>query len=230
MGNSWPNSSSWSALRSGVVSAGDRRLGLEAVSCGELVLPTGRLVVCDPFAAMRKLGNAEVRVPAGRFPVVVTLADVSAEQDGSHIREAYASLVLRDEPEARREFLVPLAPGQSLPSLEPEEFQGFVVDAGTACFVDAASLEFGMPEEADWYEQLFDSGEPESWFSRMDDPGHIRPDVANISLPLAKHGENLVLFHSGWGDGVYPVIGGYNAEGVLVAVHIDFMVIPEPGG
>jgi len=34
-----------------------------------------------------------------------------------------------------------------------------------------------------------------------------------------------VLAHSGWGDGGYPVISGYDAAGVLVAVHIDLYVV-----
>jgi hypothetical protein len=174
---------------------------------------------------MRHTGNPEVAVPNGRFPVVVTLADVSHEQDGSHIREAYASLVLREGPEAYRKPLVPLAPGERAPVLAAEEYHGFGVDAGTACFVDAVSLQSAMPPEADWQE-LFDDGTPSCWFSRMDDPAHIRDGIANISLPLAANGENLILFHSGWGDGIYPVIAGYSAQDQLLAVHVDFLVVP----
>lgn len=52
--------------------------------------------------------------------------------------------------------------------------------------------------------------------------------VANIRLPLARDGANIVVFRSGWGDGHYPTIGGYDAGGALVAVHLDFFVAPEP--
>lgn len=37
-----------------------------------------------------------------------------------------------------------------------------------------------------------------------------------------------MVFRSGWGDGHYPTIGGYDAGGALVAVHLDFFVAPEP--
>ncbi len=77
-------------------------------------------------------------------------------------------------------------------------------------------------------EEIFDDGTADSWFSRMDDPAQVRAGIANIPLPLATDGANLVLFHSGWGDGWYPVIGGYDAGSALVAVHIDFFVIPDP--
>jgi hypothetical protein len=67
---------------------------------------------------------------------------------------------------------------------------------------------------------------PDSWFARMDDPSHIRAGIANIPLPLAAGGENIVIFHSGWGDGLYPVISGYDASDLRVRVHIDFFVVP----
>ena len=59
----------------------------------------------------------------------------------------------------------------------------------------------------------------------MDDPAHIREGIANITLPLAKNGENLILFHSGWGDGCYPIVGSFDSKGNIVAAHIDFFVL-----
>jgi hypothetical protein len=59
----------------------------------------------------------------------------------------------------------------------------------------------------------------------MDDPGHIRYGLANVPLPGAAQGENIVIVHSGWGDGSYPVVGGYDASGRLIRVHIDFLVV-----
>lgn len=47
----------------------------------------------------------------------------------------------------------------------------------------------------------------------------------NSTWGALKNGENLILFHSGWGDGVYPVIGSFNSIGHLLAAHIDFLVL-----
>ncbi|MEP7012455.1 MAG: DUF4241 domain-containing protein [Acidobacteriota bacterium] len=221
----WPNNDSWSALREGDLDFGGSVYRLEIVDCGDLYLPSGRLVACDPFAGMSRGGNPFVQVPAGKFPVRVTIADVSGKADGSHLREAYASLLLSGLPEVTRRILIPLSEGKALPAISEGEFIGFGVDAGTACFVDDKALEEGMPPEEDWLEGLFESDDSDSWFARMDDPEHIRAGIANILLPLGSHGENVVLFHSGWGDGVYPVIGGYDQGGNLAAVHIDLMVI-----
>jgi hypothetical protein len=222
----WPNHSTWAALKneeSLQMEQGPRFLW--TVPCGELALPSGRLVVCDPFVFLQPQDNPFIPVPKGRFPVYVTLADVSAAQDKSHVREAYASVVFSSEKEAYRKA-VPLAKdGGDRPEPTGDEFIGFAVDAGTACFVDDSVVGPCMPDPKTWYEDLFENSNPQCWFQRMDDPAHIRAGIANIVLPLAKHGENLVLFHSGWGDGVYPVIGSFDSTGRLVAAHIDFLVL-----
>jgi len=227
----YPNVEFWSALREGKCAGNSEGFFvLSLVDCGWLTMPTGRLVACDPFVCLEKTGNPHVLVPPGRYRVVVTLADVSGSGDGSHFREAYATLILDEAAtEVKRRMITPLSDGASCPAEMTEEgdYYGFPVDAGTACFVDDGAVTTAMPD-GDWFENLFENDSSDCWFSRMDDPGHIRVGIANISLPLGKNGENIVIFHSGWGDGSYPVIGGYDASDRLVRVHIDFMVVfPE---
>jgi hypothetical protein len=178
---------------------------------------------------MRQGGNPFVQLPAGRYPVRITIADVSKELDGSHLREAYASVVLGSAAEASLGVLLPMLEGEQPGDPvrgNPGDASVFV-DAGTACFVDDAALLTGMPPEDAWPE-LFESDAADCWFARMDDPAHIRSGIANILLPQATDGANMILFHSGWGDGSYPLVGGYDANGNLVAVHIDFQVVGEP--
>lgn len=194
------------------------------VACGDLILRSGRLIVCDPFVFLAAEAPF-VATPQGSFPVIVTLADVSEQQDRSHIREAYASIIFSPAIEAYRKAIPLVKEGTKRPVLQPDEFIGFSVDAGTACFVDQAVVEPCMPDPSTWYGSLFENQNPDCWFQRMDDPAHIRQGIANITLPLATNGENLILFHSGWGDGHFPVIGAYDASHRLVAVHIDFLVI-----
>ena len=222
----WPNSPFWSALADGTrITINDTILRLSVVGCGTLVVPFGRLVACDPFAYMQPTGNPYITIPPGQYPIKVTLADVSGREDGSHIREAYATLLLSNEPEITRHVLTPLVDNAPMPEIAEDEFIGFPVDAGTACFVDEGALASGMPSREHWHDDLFDNQEPTSWFHRMDDPHHIRPGLANIPLPFATNGANIIIIHSGWGDGVYPIVGGYDRDERLVRVHIDFMVV-----
>jgi len=224
----YPNVECWSALRDGNHVGEENELYvLSLVDCGSLLVPTGRLVACDPFACLQKGNNPDVLIPPGCYRVEVTLADVSGCGDGSHMREAYSTLILDEAAvEVKRRIITPMSDGSPCPSETTDEgdYYGFPVDAGTACFVDDGAVATAMPDN-NWYEDLFENESPDCWFERMDDPRHIRAGIANIPLPLGKSGENIVIFHSGWGDGFYPVVGGYDASDRLIRVHIDFMVV-----
>lgn len=198
------------------------------VDAGLLWLKSGRLVPCDPLTTLRWKDNVEIAVPPGQYPVVVTLADVSEAQDGSNCREAYLSVVLSDKPAAGWRFLAPVAPGEEAPELGPHEYVGMPVDASTVGFVDADAIARLMPDpdKVDWEYELIDSGEEEAWISHMADPEHLHVDIANILLPHATDGENIVLCHSGWGDGSYAMVGTYAADGTLTGVHIDLTILP----
>ena len=230
--NKWPNDECWKAGHEGQIELQGRKVTLSVVDCGKLKVKSGRLVLCDPFAAMRHGGNPYFQIPVGEYSVRVTLADISEAQDGSHIREAFGSLILDEsKEEVCRKVLQPSSEGGCVdPDQESGNFNGYGVDAGTACFVDDQAVVEGMPKDAEvnWFEELFDTGVPNSWFDLMDDSEHIRDGIANVILPESNDGSNLILFHSGWGDGVYPVLGGYDVDDNLIAVHTDlFVLAPE---
>jgi hypothetical protein len=152
------------------------------------------------------------------------VADVSENFDRSEIREAYATVRIAPGTDAYRRALPLACEGESRAAFSDDNVTGFGVDAGTACFVDDEAVAKFMPTDVDWYETFFDNGYGDSWFAQMDDPNHIRFGLANITLPLAQNGENILIIHSGWGDGAYPVVGSFNATDQLVAVHIDFLL------
>ena len=174
---------------------------LSVVDLGVLRVPSGCVEACDPFVT---LGDGPVfEVEPGDYPVRVTVADV----------EAYLSLVLADGEPA------------SVEAAQPVRGRGIVcVDAGAVAFVDHDAVATAMPPQDDWYD-VFDSGEPDSWFSLMDSPDHYRRGAANIVMPRAGAGENVVLSYSGWGDGVYPVMLTRDADGTPLGLHIDLGVV-----
>lgn len=190
------------------------------VELGTLRVPSGRLEASDPFVG---LGQGLVfAVPPGDYPVAVTIADVSDAQNGSHLRETYLSVRLAEGTAARVEFLVP--EGSQAPEND-DEYYGVPVDAGTVGFADAEAVARCMPaNDGDWYGDVFDTGKDDSWFALMDSGEHYVDGAANVVMPLATGGENVVLSHSGWGDGYYPVVGAYDADGTLLSVHIDLQV------
>jgi hypothetical protein len=189
---------------------------------GLVRVPSGTLGASDPFVALDL--PVTVQVPPGDYPVAVTIADVSTGRDGSHCREAYLSLVISDAPTVAVEPV----PGPNGPP-EPGSFFGVAVDAGAVAFFDAEAVEASMPNDGDtWYDEVFNTGEPGSWFDIVDSETTLRAGAANIVMPLAAAGENVILARSGWGDGFYPLLQTRDAEGRLTGVHIDLQVVGSP--
>ncbi|MFJ5694584.1 DUF4241 domain-containing protein [Arthrobacter sp. NPDC093125] len=206
------------ALRQGMAPLSTGARGkLTVHDLGQLRLPSGKLGVCDPFAGLDY--PVVVSLTPGDYPVRVTVADVSPEQDGSHLREAYLSLVLSDADPVT----VEAAPGPDGPP-PPGEYFTVGVDAGTVAFVDAEAVRRCMPDPSTWYDGLFESDSPNSWFNLMDADGPYPAGTANIVMPLAQSGENVVLSHSGWGDGFYWLLQTRDAQGNLTGIHIDLAV------
>lgn len=217
----WPFSGIWAPLTEGVVDVLGKPVGLSVVDCGHLSLPSGRLFCCDVFNELEVEGLV-LRVPAGSYPVRLTVADVGGRLDGSERVEAYLSVVLAEGvKEASHRPLVPDVVEEEVPE---GEFHALELEGDTVALVDAETFERCMPDPEDWEEEVFDGGE-EPWYELLDDPDLIREGTANVVLPLATNGENAVLCHAGWGEGRYPVMGSFDSSGRLLAVHLDFQVV-----
>jgi hypothetical protein len=175
---------------------------------GVLNVPSGRVEASDPLV---NLGHGLVfSVPPGQHLVRVTMADVSAEQDSSHLRQSYLSLLLADGIIASVGHLAPV--GKTPPS--QGEFYGVPVDAGMVAFADADAAHAAVTDD-EWMDDLLDKLDV---FDEPDKHG------AEAALANAAAGENLISTPSGWGDGFYPVIGAFDADGRLLSVHIDLQV------
>ena len=186
---------------------------LSVVDLGVLRVPSGRVEACDPFVTLGR--DIVFAVEPGDYPVKATVADISKEHDGSHERNAYLSLVLADGEPAAVE-----------PARRAMGREGAVcVDAGTVAFVDRVAA-VAMSALADGA-NLYDEFEPEPWCGPLDSPDHYRRGAANIVMPRAGAGENVVLSYSGWGDGVYPVMLTRDADGAPLGLHIDLGVVGE---
>ncbi len=214
----WLNTPAWQALQPGQHQIDDELHHLVVIECGDLMLPSGRLVAEDPFVTLTRQ-NPYYLVPAGAYPVRVTI-------DETIEREMYVSLILAPTDEAERRLLIPYQPdGERYPEPEAGSYYGVTVDAGAVCFVDDEAIQQGMPvDSSTWHDELFQNDRDDCWFNLMDNPAHIRAGLANILLPRATDGANIIICHSGWGDDFYPVVGGYDAQGNLVAVHIDLLI------
>ncbi|SBT46686.1 DUF4241 domain-containing protein [Micromonospora auratinigra] len=176
------------------VGDGAERARLELRHLGDLRLPSGRLIATDPAWLEHDLVPYAVTVPPGCYPVTLSLARIG--DDPRHVRVAAARLTVTDRPVHRWEMA--LRPGQELLDLGHDEFFGFGVDAGMACFVDA--------DEA--------AGRIETWRTfRIGEQPYLRVEDGG-----------MVLWASGWGDGAYPTWIGRDADGGVACFVADMLL------
>lgn len=185
----WPNDEFWGALNDET---------FQIFDCGELILPTGRLLACDPNVY---LGSSDpnlgcrVNITPGRYPVKLT---GEREGDSGPWRVWYASLILSSELEVRRKHIccAPNAEG-GIAYLSDgvtregvvEHFTGFPVETGTACLVDEGALVYGMPPDSSlWKAHIF---------ARIDEEG---VKLYNFLRRRETSDEELLKEHPEWAN------------------------------
>ncbi|HEY7415563.1 MAG TPA: DUF4241 domain-containing protein [Ktedonobacteraceae bacterium] len=176
---------------------------------GELVLSTGQVVACDPlvFAGTQPFQKT---IPPGRYPV---FASVATFLENSDQRIAYALLQLDTREPVRWELAT--VDGEDISSLEEDKSFGYVVDSGIGCFMDkdaAEELRRRLAAESDYAERII----KDFYYS------HGRGLYMELNPPGSA---NVVLFASGWGDGVYASYWGYDTAGRAVCLVTNFAVI-----
>lgn len=181
---------------------------------GEVNVPSGLLAASDPYVDIES--PLVFDVPAGTYPVYVTVADVSAEQNKSHYRECYLSIILNENE--------PVSISGAIPKDREDDlvegtFYGVGVDAGIVGFFDyEAGQELNRTLEED-PDSLFDFLEEELTEKNNAHVGVFQPEGIE---------GNFVYSHSGWGDGFYPVLKTLDKDGNITGFHIDLGVLGIP--
>ena len=152
---------------------------LTVYDLGDIHLLSGQVAVCDPFITLGQ--SLVVSCPVGTFPVKVTVADVSEQQDGSHCRDAYLSIIFSPEDPVSFQAVYPDSYTKKQRAQTP--YLAIGVDSGTAL---AAAGEFqrdigGLEGHAHKVAHGFSA-------AGGDDEG-----VARIGLQHAPHGVNVFL-------------------------------------
>ncbi len=197
---------------------------LRTEAMGEVVLPTGKLVVCDPLATSDWL-PLDLEIAPGRYPTFLAIASFEREE-----RAAYAWIRLGSGTPAAWSVARTVSNGGSLArgnftlaSRAPH----FSVDSGAAAFMDRAV-----------YRQLHTAGviaklkisSPPKWIARiakeLDTTSHGAPTWKWIDLRV-DGAANVVAFYSGWGHGMYRPYAGRDEKGELVAVVVDLNLAKE---
>jgi len=184
---------------------------------GMLRMPSGALIACDPGYLYEPPGLVETyayqqshqpfsaTAAPGEYPVMLSAFRWLA---GSGPIEAAVKVWVGDGQVTSWEMA--LRPGEDLRTLPDDGFFGFGVDSGTGCFYDASAA----PALAPLAE------------------GFVLGHETTAEITDQESGANLIAFHSGWGDGSYPVWIGRTAAGDIACFIADMLlfdnVIPDP--
>jgi hypothetical protein len=115
-----------------------------------LVLPTGRIVACDPsyLTISAAEQHAYTRsVPPGRYPVLLALLARDGFPADNPNRERVACAAVRFQETEVVRWEMALRPGWDLSTLKPGFEFGYGVDSGTGCFVDECAVKRLPPDQ-----------------------------------------------------------------------------------
>lgn len=199
---------------------------LVEIDIGNIHLPTGKIIVSDPFFTTDALPLSR-SVASGVYPVKIYITEIENE----HFRIAFAKIKFKSELATQWILAVSEAmETDSLMNLKEDEYFGFPVDAGLGCFLDEQTnliyLQkmdsfYTKGKNKNYYDDLlaeeFKRYSSENKYSR--DLGDWNNHIVDKDLGL-----NVIMFASGWGDGNYPTYWGYNDKKETVELTIDFMV------
>lgn len=190
---------------------------IESRQVATLKISSGEIVACDPLV-FPETSAFKRRVPKGDFPVVVSLATLpdGDERVAAARIEFVTGSVSKWEPA--------LLPAQDPAKLTEGENFGYGVDAGTGCFMDLQTALVFIERE----KEMSSSPEFGSYYDDvLSDPleENSRSSWTWLNHCPADDDRNVVMFSSGWGDGVYSSYWGLDGEGEVVCLLTEFDVV-----
>jgi hypothetical protein len=181
---------------------------------GEVTIPTGQVVGCDPLVYSGDAPSFTVTVPPGRYRLRAWVAVLYRGDAEWQRRVAALELIVKGEPATR--WQPALVEGQDLSALGDDEYFGYVVDAGTGTLADLAAVRALAAWDYQRLEGVYIARLPERPV-----PGAV------AAVTDEQSGANVIIVTSGWGDGQYPTFIGYTAAGDISTLVTDFLVIPR---
>jgi len=198
---------------------------LKHLELGDLFLPTGKIVACDPLVFLRDWEPFNKNVNPGKYPVTVCVA--KTENSG----DRYAVVQVKFSYGEPVKWKMALSDDRKAEELKnPGDYVGFPVDAGLGCFCDFETQKLYKQFEEKFYISNPEGNIYDDYFAAefknnaedKEDPNDIG-DWLNYNIPDSED-MNVIMFHSGYGDGYYPCYWGLDKSDNICRLIVDFMV------
>lgn len=197
------------------------KITLDTLSIGKINLPTGNIICCDPFVDIEDAGTFIQKVPKGEYPVTLCISSCDEWED----RYACVKLTITDN--------VPVRYEPALTKYDTNDCFGFFVDAGMGCIIDEQARKkfsdyLASIESDDDFISIYDS----IFSDLLEENAKINSkyqrsygDWLNFTIPNSK--ENMTIFTSGFGDGLYPCYFGYDKSNEISGLYILFIDLED---
>jgi len=200
---------------------------IDHLELGSVSIPTGEILVRDPLVYIQK--DAEpylIKVPTGEFPVT---AAVVVPDDSDCAR--YAAVKVQFTAYDAVRFEEALIGTEDLVDFNEGEFFGFNVDAGLGCVLDKETLIHFCAFQDKFHNENPGKNLYDDHFAVLfaanyaENPIYQREagDWINWKIPGTDY--HIPFFQSGFGDGTYPVYYGFDIEGNVCSLIIQFIDI-----
>jgi len=189
---------------------GDPSISLSRVRVGELAVPTGRLIACDPSFTFGEAPFVR-EAPTGRFPVELTLMKFHKNDDE---RVALAAVLFREAPVHRWEIAVTARTNPDKPLN-----CAFGVDSALACFLDeqtSSAFDHSL-SKGDGWDRLTHELQKQHAFTRDFCLFEVDPSTRL----------NVAVFSSGIGDGSYESCWALDEHDQPIALVTHFGLLGE---
>lgn len=192
---------------------------------GDLNLSTGEIVACDPLVGLWNTKPFLKSIPTGIYPVTASIA--KTEESG----DRYAVVKLEFSTKKAAKWELAISDGDDISELKDDEYLGFPVDAGLGCFCDVETQRWYDKWEREFMEKHPNGNIYDDFFAAEFKKNVIDPndpldigDWLNFYLPN-KPDLNVIMFHSGYGDGAYPCYWGIAEDEKICSLVVDFQVL-----
>ncbi len=172
---------------------------------GDLLLPTGQLMACDPFM-VSLCAPFKNQLPCGKFPFFLNVANNSCDH-----RNTVATLKFSESSVAAWTEMELDGPPRFWPDGIPDN--RIAIDNALGCFFDYSIASFVAAK----FEEFQGSLVPFDAKLGSNEPGCFIANFENA---------NVIAFSSGYGDGMYGTYAAYDQEGKICAVVTDFVATP----
>ncbi|MBX4950295.1 DUF4241 domain-containing protein [Rhizobium binae] len=192
-------------------------VSINVIQMGNVELTSGRIVAADPLAQPDRPALARTVAPVDN---PVTLYQAFGRIAAASVRFA------EGKPD---HWELAVLPGQDPAVLKNDAIFGYPVDARVGCYMDAQTL-----DRIDERQAQVQAQKPDADINYYDDvlAADLDANKGHYALhrPVAGKKGNVVVFWSGWGDGIEPVVWGLDRDGHPLVLLTDFAAIENADG